>query len=108
MQIDFTPAILTAVLGALVGFLAVIVPGFNTWWAAMSIDQQKAYSAIAGLVITAAIFGLSCAGVVIVSGVVCAMPGVMELLLVWISWIGGAALGFKVAPKSAKVRAAMK
>jgi len=77
-----TPEQLIAIGAAVLSLLLEYIPPFSTWYETLSPGYKRLFMAGLLFVIVGAVFGLSCAGVVVV--LACSWAGVWAAVTAWI------------------------
>lgn len=102
--IEMTPEAISILAGACLSLLFAYVPGFATWYQKLGADNpddngtSKRLVMLALLLVTvAAIYGLTCAG--IVSGTTCNKAGIVQLVWCFILAVIANQSTFPVLPK---------
>ena len=87
ININFSPEWLTLAVGALLSLATMYMPGYSSWFGSLDPVHKRLVMACASLILSVAVLAGGCLGVV--SGVECGPPGVMELIIVLASVLGG-------------------
>ena len=100
---------LILISGAVLSLLFSYFPGLNTWFAAKPSDVKRLIMAGVLLVVSAAIFGLSCAGYGSDIGITldCSKEGVIGLVKVFILALIANQSMYAITPLPEKVKAAL-
>jgi hypothetical protein len=88
---------LLVILGAASALLFAYVPGFASWFGPLEATIKRLIMLGLLVVITGAVFGLSCAG--ISSAVVCSQQGAVSLVTAFISAVIANQATFAILPK---------
>ena len=100
---QLTPAVLAAIAGAVLSLAFSYIPGLNTTFADLKAETKKLIMAGILLVVSAAIFGLGCAGIV-QSGITCDQQGIVQLVWIFISAVMANQSTFMLTPQTDAVK----
>ena len=98
-----TPEILAAIAAAVLSLLFSYIPKLNVWFASLAQEVKRLSMAGLLLLISAAIFGLGCAGIVN-SGISCDQAGLIRLITIFIIAIMANQSVYQLTPIPEKVR----
>ena len=86
MDFSLTPENLTVILGVVLSLAFSYIPGSESKWAQLDPTYKRLIMAGALLIITGAVFGLTCAGVIF-SNFACDRAGLITIIWVYIQAI---------------------
>lgn len=82
-----TPEYLASIVAILLSLLFSYVPGFATWYNALTEDIKRLFMLLLLFLTTVVAFGLACLGWFNVEGVICTQAGAIELIKVFVAAI---------------------
>lgn len=97
MDFHPSPESLAMLAGAVLSLLFSYVPGLSDWYGKLNPTYKRLIMAGLLLVVTGAVFGLSCAG--ILSGVVCDKSGLIDLVWTFILTIVANQSVYAISPR---------
>ena len=103
-----SPETLTLIAGAALSLLFSYIPGLNVKFAALSGDVKRLIMAGVLLVVSAAIFGLSCAGLggsFNLAALACTKEGAIDLLKTFVMALVANQATYAITPLPEKVKA---
>lgn len=104
--VELTPALLAAVLAALLSLAGTYIPGLNTWLAGLSEDVKKAIMGGLTILIGAVVYVLACTPSIGFPYVTCPVGGIWELVGIIIAALTANQVVFMVSPQPKSVKAA--
>jgi len=107
MTSQLTPATLAALLAGALSLLATLVPGFRTWFAALSSEAKQSIMAIATIAIAVIVFFLACTPSIGFTLVACPTGGVWELLSIIVLALTANQGIDRIVPKPGDVKAVL-
>jgi hypothetical protein len=81
IEVNLTGAVLLSIIGALLSVVFTWFPGLNTWYAGLQKDAQS--GVMLGLLVLAAavVMALGCFNLIVVVGLVCTGPGILNMVI---------------------------
>jgi hypothetical protein len=104
-SVNLTPAVIAAVVGALISFGFTYIPGLNTCWAALKKEKQQLAMVGMMLLVTIVIMALGCYNVII-TNLTCDQNGVLTAILIFFGAATGNQVAFRLSPQPAGVQTA--
>lgn len=100
---ELSAEVLIAISGSVISLLFSYIPGLRTWYAAKSDEIKRLLMLVMVVVVSGAIFGLSCGGV-IDTNIACNKDGIWALVWMVLLAISTNQATFLLTPKPADVR----
>jgi hypothetical protein len=94
----FTPAVLAAILGAILSLFFSYFPKVRDWFAALVGDQKRLIMLVGLTVIALALYGLNCAAWIAAEGLTCDQAGAVVLVNAWVAAIVANQTAYLLAP----------
>jgi hypothetical protein len=104
--VDATPEILSTLAGAALSLLFSYVPGLNTRFAELSPDIKRLVMAGMLLLTTAALYGLSCGGI-LQTGLTCDQPGLVRAIYTFFLALIANQSTYSISPQTSSVKSAI-
>lgn len=98
-----TPAILAAIVGAILSLAFSYIPKLNVWFASKEEEVKRLIMAALLIVLAGVIFGLQCAGV-LEAGLACDKQGVVQLIWILLSAVVANQSVYKITPQLESVK----
>jgi len=102
--VELTPALLAAVLAALLSLAGTYIPGLNTWLAGLATEVKQALMGGLTILIGVAIYVLACTPSIGFPYVACPVGGIWELLGIIIAALTANQVVFMVSPQPKSVK----
>ena len=96
-----TLEMLSALVGVVTSLIFSYFPGVSDWFAALESNVKRLLQLAVAFVVTGAIFGLGCAGIVD-SGFACDWTGALDAVSLLISFLIANQTAFSLTPKAKK------
>lgn len=102
--VELTPALLAAVLAALLSLAGTYIPGLNTWLAGLATEVKQAIMGGLTILIGVVVYVLACTPSIGFPYVLCPQGGVWELVGVIIAALTANQVTFMVSPQPNSVK----
>lgn len=104
-NVTLTLSMISAAAGIIVSLVFTYFPKLNTWFGAKSELYKQGFMALAGLLFSFAVFGLSC-GKIISLNLPCTTIGATNVLWMWGAWVVGNQGADRGSPEPSALKAA--